>query len=84
MPQSFSKKYSNAFSSYNAKTFLTFFLTKNSLKKIKQHIINIKNYTAHPNDMVHVPVKFRENAAMHFWVTVQKLNVMDRWTDRWT
>ena len=46
-----------------------------------------KNYTAHPHDMVHVPVKFLENTAMSFWVTVQKLNVTDRQTrqtDGWT
>ena len=30
-------------------------------KKLKQHSINIKNYTAHPHDMVHAPAKFREN-----------------------
>ena len=35
--------------------------------------------------MVHILAeKFRENTAMHFWVTVQKLNVMDRQTDRRT
>ena len=34
-----------------------------------------------PPDMVHVPAKFRENTAMRFWVTVQKLNVTDRQTD---
>ena len=31
--------------------------------------------------MVHVPAKFRENTSMRFWVTVRKLNVMDRRTD---
>ena len=31
--------------------------------------------------MVHVPAKFRENTAMRFRVTVQKLNVTDRQTD---
>ena len=36
------------------------------LKKFKQHSINIKNYTAHPHDMVHVPAKFRENTSMRF------------------
>ena len=50
-------------------------------KKFKQHSINIKNYTAHPHDMVHVPAKFRENTSMRFWVTVRKLNVTDRQTD---
>ena len=35
------------------------------LKKFK-HSINIKNYTAHPHDLVHVPAKFRENTAMRF------------------
>ena len=34
--------------------------------KFKQHSINIKNYTAHPHDLVHVPAKFRENTAMRF------------------
>ena len=37
----------------------------------------MKNYTAHPHDMVHVPAKFRENTSMRFWVTVRKLNVTD-------
>ena len=50
-------------------------------KKFKQHSINIKNYTAHPHDLVHVPAKFRENTTMRFWVTVQKLNMTDRQTD---
>ena len=34
--------------------------------------------------MVHVPAKFRENTSRHFWVTVRKLNVTDRQTDRRT
>ena len=50
-------------------------------KKFKQHSINIKNYTAHPHDMVHIPAKFGENTSMHFLVTVRKLNVTDRQTD---
>ena len=41
-------------------------------KKFK-HPINIKNYTAHPHDMVHIPAKYRENTAMRFRVTMQKL-----------
>ena len=50
--------------------------------KFKQYPINIKNYTAHPHDMVHVPAKFRENTAMSFELfTVQKLNVMDGQTE---
>ena len=53
-------------------------------KKFKQHSINIKNYTAHPHHLVHVPAKFRENTAMRFWVTVRKLNVTDGQTDRRT
>ena len=52
------------------------------IAKFKQHPINIKNYTAHPHDMVHVPAKYRENTAMRFRVTVRKLNVTDRQTDR--
>ena len=52
------------------------------IHKFKQHSINIKNYTAHPHDMVHVPAKFRENTSMRFWVTVRKLNVTDGRTDR--
>ena len=52
-------------------------------KKFKQHSINIKNYTAHPHDMVHVPAKFRENTSMRFRVTVRKLNVTDGRTDGW-
>ena len=47
------------------------------IKKFKQHSINIKNYTAHPHDLVYVPAKFRENTAMRFWVPVRKLNVTD-------
>ena len=47
----------------------------------QQHSINIKNYTAHPHDLVHVPAKFRENASMRFRVTVRKLNVTDGQTD---
>ena len=34
--------------------------------------------------MVHIPAKFRENTSMRFRVTVRKLNVTDRWTDRRT
>ena len=30
---------------------------------------------------MHVPAKFRENTAMHFLVTLRKLNVMDGRTD---
>ena len=41
----------------------------------------MKNYTAHPHDLVHVPAKFRENTSMRFRVTVRKLNVTDRRTD---
>ena len=41
----------------------------------------MKNYTAHPHDMVHVPAKFRENTAMRFRVRVRKLNMTDRRTD---
>ena len=44
------------------KKYNTFLLTK----KIKQHPINIKNYTAHPHDMVHIPAKCQENTAMCF------------------
>ena len=68
----------------NLKLNFIFFNIKKIHKKFKQHSINIKNYTAHPHDLVHVPAKFRENTAMRFWVTVRKLNVMDRRTDRQT
>ena len=51
------------------------------LNKFKQNSINIKNYTAHPHDMVHVPAKFRENTSMRFWVTVGKTK-RDGQTDR--
>ena len=34
--------------------------------------------------MVHVSAKFRENTSMRFRVTVQKINVTDGRTDRWT
>ena len=50
-------------------------------KKCIQHPINIKIYTTHPHDMVHVPGKFRENTAIRLWVTVRKQNVTDRRTD---
>ena len=59
-----------------------FFNIEKIHKKFKQHSINIKNYTAHPHDMVHIPAKFWENTSMRFWVTVRKLNVTDRRTDR--
>ena len=51
-------------------------LTKKIIKKLKQHPISIKKYTAHPYDMVHIPAKFRENTAMRFRVTVRKLNML--------
>ena len=59
------------------------FFDKKNHNKFKQHPINIKNYTAYPHDMVHVPAKFRENTAMRFWVTVWKLNVMDGQTEQY-
>ena len=31
--------------------------------KFKQHSINIKNYTVHPHDMVHIPAKFSSYSA---------------------
>ena len=64
-------------------TFLFFNISKIH-NKFKQHPINIKNYIVHPHDMVHVPAKFWANTALplRYWVTVRKLNVMDRWTDR--
>ena len=67
---------------FNKIKFLNFFFF-NILKIHKKfkHSINIKNYTAHPHDLVHVPAKFRENTAMRFRVTVRKLNVTDRQTD---
>ena len=63
------------------KTKTKFLIHKKFIKISKKHSINIKNYTAHPHDLVHVPAKFRENTAMRFWVTVQKLNVTDGQTD---
>ena len=66
---------------FEKKKKFKFFNIKKIHKKFKQHSINIKNYTAHPQDLVHVPAKFRENTAMRFWVTVRKLNVTDRQTD---
>ena len=52
-------------------------------EKFKQHPINIKNYTAHRHDMVHIdpPGKFRGNSIICLRVTLQKLNVTDRQTD---
>ena len=71
---------------FEKKNFLNFifFNIKKIHKKFKQHSINIKNYTAHPHDLVHVPAKFRENTSMYFWVTVRKLNMTDGRTDRRT
>ena len=46
-------------------------------QKFKKTSINIKNYTAHPHDMVQVHAKFSENTAMHDQVTVRKLNVTE-------
>ena len=66
---------------YWKKKYIFFSIFKKFIKKIKQHSINIKNYTAHPHDMVHVPAKFRENTSMRFWVTVRKLSVTDGRTD---
>ena len=48
-------------------------------KIFKQNSINIKNYTAHPHDMVHVPAKFRENTSMRFRVSAKTKR--DRRTD---
>ena len=64
--------------------FFFFFQYLKIHKKFKQHSINIKNYTAHSHDMVHIPAKFQENTSMRFWATVRKLNVTDRQTDRQT
>ena len=44
-------------------------------KKFKQHPSNIKNYTAHPQDMMHVPGKSWDNTAMRL-LTVRKWNVI--------
>ena len=65
----------------NMKSFF-FQIYKNSYKKFKQHSINIKNYTAHPHDMVHVPAKFRENTSMRFRVSAKTKH--DERTDRRT
>ena len=43
-----------------------------------------KLYNTPPYDMVHVLTKFRENTSMRFRVTVRKINVMNRRTDRQT
>ena len=49
---------------------------------IFQHLINIKkNYTAHPDDMVHIPAVFRGNTAMSLRVTARKRK-RDRQTHR--
>ena len=41
---------------WNKKKFFKFYFFQylKIHKKFKQHSINIKNYTAHPHDMVHV------------------------------
>ena len=44
-------------------------------KNVEQHLNNIKNHTAHPHGMVHVPAMFRENTAMCVGVTVRNLTV---------
>ena len=49
--------------------------------KFHKHPINVKNYTAHRHDMVHVPAKF---TVMPRRVTVRKRNVTDGQTDGWT
>ena len=49
-------------------------------KKFKQHSINIKNYTAHPHDMVHIPAKFRENTSNAF-LSYSAKTKRDRRTD---
>ena len=61
---------------------LIFFNILKIHKKFKEHSINIKNYIVHSHDMVHILAMFRENTSMRFRVTVRKLNVTDRQTDR--
>ena len=59
------------------KKFNHFFLNISKIhKKFKQH--QYKKLYSTPHDMVHIPGKFRENTAMLFRVTVQKLNVTGR------
>ena len=80
---------------WKTKSKIFFFsIFKKFIKKIKQHYINIKNYTAHPHEMVHAPAKFWEHISIQCFFELQceneKLNVtdgqtdgrMDRWTDR--
>ena len=58
-----------------------------NMKFFKQHSINIKNYTAHPHHLVHVPAKFRENTAMRFFsysAKTKRDGRTDRRTDRQT
>ena len=62
---------------------LIFFNIYKIHKKFKQHSINIKNYTAHPHDLVHVPAKFRENTAMRF-LSYSAKTKRDGRTDRQT
>ena len=50
-------------------------------KKFKQHSINIKNYTAHPHDLVHVPAKFRENTFLSYSAKTKRDGQTDGWTD---
>ena len=49
--------------------------------KFKQHPINIKNYTAHHHDMLHIPAKFREYTAMRLWISVKTKRDGQRQTD---
>ena len=60
--------------------FISFNISKIH-KKFKQHSINIKNYTAYPQDMVHVPAKFQENRLMRFRVGAKTKH--DGQTDGW-
>ena len=39
--------------------------------KIFKNSINVKNYTAHGHDIVHIPAKFRENTAMRLRVSAK-------------
>ena len=51
-------------------------------KKLKQHPIHVKNYTAHPHDMVHAHAQIRGNTTLRLRVIEQKRNATVRWTDR--
>ena len=81
--QSFGKNAAMRFR-VSATTFLTFFWEKKNHKQIKHHI-NIKNYTAHPHEMVHIPAnkvsRKYSNAFLSYSPKTKRDGQMDRQMD---